>query len=205
MDTRLLEIAQKLRRRGFETEVLATAAEARAYLLEKIDQGASVGVSGSVSIRQLEVLEPLAREKGCTVYSHWDVPPQEVENERKRACNADVYLTSANALTPDGKMMLVDGAGNRLAGVAYGPERVFFVVGSQKVVEGGYGAALARVKKEACPPNARRQNMTTPCAKTSLCNEEACEDSMCRLTLVMERAPRKRHMTVLLVEEPLGY
>ncbi len=196
---------ETMRKNGFEVVELKTAQEAKAYLLKDIPDGASVGVSGSASVRQTGVL-PALKEKGCEVISHWDVPKEEVTATRKRANQADVYLTSANAVTKQGELVLIDGAGNRVSAIAFGPERLYFIISQSKVVDGGYGAAVARIKKVACPPNARRQNLDTPCAHTDVCDPDACGDScMCRMTLVLDRVPRGRKATVLFIEETLGY
>ncbi len=196
---------ERMRKNGLEVVQLNTAQQAKNYLLEHIPAGTSVGVSGSISVRQTGVL-PALREKGCEVFSHWDVKPEDVTATRKKANQADVYLTSANAITKNGELVLVDGAGNRVAAVAYGPKHVYFVVSESKIVDGGYAAAVARTKKVACPPNARRQNLQTPCALTDKCDPDACADaSMCRITLVVERVPRGREITVLFVKETLGY
>jgi len=201
----MMETLECMRKNGLTVVELETAQQAKDYLLEAIPAGASVGVSGSVSVRQTDVL-PALQKKGCEVFSHWDVPAEEVTATRKKANVADVYLTSANAVTQKGELVLIDGAGNRVAAVAYGPKRVFFVISQSKVVDGGYGAAVARAKKIACPPNARRQKLDTPCARTGVCNPQACgDDCMCRITLVLDRVPRGREITVLFVTETLGY
>lgn len=196
---------ERMRKNGLEVIELDTAQQVRDYLLEHIPAGSSVGISGSVSVRQTGVL-PVLQEKNCEVISHWDVKPEDVAATRKKATQADVYLTSANALTKNGELVLIDGTGNRIAAVADGPKQVYFVVSREKWVDGGYGAAVARIKKVACPPNAQRLKLDTPCTRTGICDPDACgEDSMCRITLVVDRAPRGRKLTVLFVRETLGY
>jgi hypothetical protein len=196
---------EHMRAMGFEVVEVDTREQARDYLLKDIPSGSTVGVSGTVSVRETGVLEAL-KERGHTVYSHWDVKPGDVEATRLKACGADVYLTSANALTKHGELILIDGAGNRVSAVAFGPKRVYFVLSQSKWVDGGYGKAIARIKKEACPPNARRQDKDLPCAINNECDPDACTaDSMCRMTLSVNRAPRTRKMTVVFVKENLGY
>ncbi len=196
---------ERMRAHGFTVVEVQTAKQAKEYMLAHIADGATVGVSGSVSVRQTEVL-PALEEKGCAILSHWDVAPQNVTATRKQANLADVYLTSANAVTKNGELVLIDGAGNRVSAVSFGPKQLFFVVSRSKIVDGGYAAAVARIKKIACPPNARRQNLNTHCAATGVCDPVACGDaSMCRITLVVDLVPRGREATVLFVEEALGY
>ena len=204
MEELMEKVIQGMEAGGFEVIRLRTAGEACQYILAHIPQGAVVGAGGSVSVRDTNALQELAA-RGHTVFSHTGAPPQEQPKIRRSAMGADVYLTSVNAVTKEGQMVLVDGTGNRVAAVAFGPKTVFFVVSHSKVVDGGINTAIARIKKVACPQNARRLGLKTSCALTGLCEGKDCADSMCRMTLVLDRAPKEREMRVLLVEEPLGY
>ena len=196
---------ERMRKNSFEVVELDTGEQAKDYLLKHIPAGASVGVGGSISVRQIGVL-PVLADNRCEVLSHWDVKPEDVAETRKKAAMADVYLTSANAVSGHGELVLIDGTGNRAAAVANGPKQVFFIVSRNKWVDGGYGAAVARSKRDACPPNARRLKLDTPCARTGVCDPEACgEDCMCRITLAVNRVPKGRTFTVVFVRETLGY
>ena len=117
---------------------------------------------------------------------------------------ADVYLTSANAITSRDSWCWWTAWSTGGRGGLWAQDRVF-VVSHSKVVDGGINTAIARIKKVACPQNARRLGLTTSCAATGLCGGSTCADSMCRVTLVLDRVPREREMRVLLVEEALGY
>ena len=181
-----------------------TAAEARDYVLSAVEGGKTVGVGGSISVRQTGVMEALA-EKGCEVYSHWDAAPGEVDAVLNKARTADVYLVSANAVTKDGKLVFIDGRGNRVGAICDGPHDVYFIISHSKVVDGGLSAAIGRIKTVACPLNTRRLGIDTPCARTGKCSAAECTKSICRLTLVVDRVPGNRRMTVVLVEESLGY
>lgn len=204
MEQNMKHIAQEMRSRGFAVEELRTAAEAREFLLEHIPAGASVAAGGSVSVRDTDVLAGL-KEKGCQVYDHWTVPKEEEMKTRQAGRSADVYLSSANAVTGDGRLVLIDGIGNRVGAIVDGPKEVYFVVSHSKAVDGGINAAIARIKKTACPQNARRLGRKTPCAEAGNCNAKDCKESMCCLTVVLDRVPKGRAMTVLFVEEALGY
>ena len=102
--------------------------------------------------------------------------------------------------------MNIDGQANRVAGMIQGPSRVILVIGEQKVVDGGLNTAIARIRAQACPANAKRLKLHTPCALTGVCNQAECgDDCMCRVTAVLERPPRGREITVIFTEEALGY
>ena len=193
-----------LKQNGFSVIEAKTAAEACALITEAIPTGAHVGVGGSVSVRETGVLEELSR-KGCVIHSHWGASPEEMPAILRQAREADVYLCSANALTSTGKLVFIDGRGNRVGAICDGPHDVYFVVSHSKIVDGGLEAAIARVKQVACPQNARRLGLNTPCVLTGSCHVTECEKTSCCMTLVLDHAPHIRTMTVVLVEEKLGY
>ncbi|MDD3334576.1 MAG: lactate utilization protein [Eubacteriales bacterium] len=203
MDALCQQVVEGMRTNGFEVIELHTAKEACDYLCAQIADETTVGVGGSVSVRDTGVLDALAK-KNCTVYSHWGAKREDSAVICAKAMNAQVYLCSANAVTRSGKLVLVDGTGNRVGAVCYGPAQVYFIISHSKVVDGGINTAVARIKKMACPLNARRLGLNTPCARTGNCGAD-CAESMCRLTLAVDRVPRNRKMTVLFVEETLGY
>ena len=197
------QVIERMRRVGFNVVTLETAAEVKQYLLEHIDASKSVGVGGSVTVRDVDIL-PALREKGCVVCDPWTADNK--DDGRDQAARADVYLSSANAVTREGALVFIDGTGNRVSAIAYGPREVFFIISRAKLVDGGIRNATARIKKTACPPNARRLGLQTPCATTGLCKEPECADGcMCRMTLQLDRVPRGREMTVIFVDEGLGY
>jgi hypothetical protein len=205
MEQQMQAAIDGMRKHGFEVVELANAAQAKDYLLAHIAPGSSVGVSGSVSVRETEVL-PALEAKGHTVHQHWGIPKSEVTAVQELARTADVYLTSANAITKTGSLVFIDGTCNRVSAILFGPKQVYFVVSRSKYVDGGINTAIARIKQTACPQNARRIGLSTPCGTTGLCKPEECgEDCMCTATVVLDRPPRGRQMTVLLVEEALGY
>lgn len=203
MENLLNQAIAGMEKGGFEVVRLKTGAEACEYLTAHIAADKSVGVGGSMSVKEIGAIEAL-RDKGCTVHTHWGAPPEKGPEIRRNARQADVYLCSANAVTKTGQMVLVDGTGNRVGAVCDGPEQVYFVVSHSKLVDGGFTTAIARIKRVACPKNAQRLGLKTSCALNGTCAAD-CPDSMCRVSIVLDRVPRGRKMTVLLVEEPLGY
>lgn len=203
MEALLKQAIEGMRRGGFDVIEFQNGREACDYLSKQITADQSVGVGGSMSVREIGVLDALA-QKGCTIHTHWGAPAEKAKEIRMNARNADVYLCSANAVTRSGQLVLVDGAGNRVGAVCDGPQQVYFVVSHSKLVDGGITAAVGRIKQKACPKNAQRLGLDTSCAHTGKCSPD-CPDSMCRITVTLDRVPRGRKMTVLLIEEPLGY
>ena len=194
-----------MRKHGFEVVELESAAQAKDYLLSHIAPGSSVGVGGSVTVREIDVI-PALEAQGHAVHQHWGIPKSEVTAVQERARASDVYLTSANAITKTGSLVFIDGTCNRVSAILFGPKHVFFVVSRSKYVDGGINTAIARIKQTACPQNARRIGLSTPCGTTGLCKPDECgDDCICSATVVLDRPPHGRQMTVLLVEEALGY
>ena len=193
-----------MRDNGFEVVELQTAEQAKEYLLSAIQPGESLGVGGSVSVRELGVL-PALSEKGVNVLLTDGKSKEEAQRLRQESMLADCYLCSVNAVTTSGQLVLVDGRGNRVGAVCYGPRRLYFVVSHSKVVNGGINTAIGRVKQTAAPRNACRLKMDTACARTGVCAGKDCQEKMCCLTLTVDRVPHDRTITVLIVEEALGY
>lgn len=200
-----IQAIEGMKKGGFEVVEVKTGEEAKAYLLAKIGAEQSVGAGGSMSVKQIGILQAL-QEKGCDVRTHWGaVTPEQAAQIRRAARDADVYLCSANAVSKTGQLVLVDGVGNRVGAVCDGPKDVYFIISKDKIADGGLTAAIARVKRDAAPPNCKRLALDTPCAKTGVCGGDACTDPSCRITLVLDFVPRGRNMTVILVEEKLGF
>lgn len=150
-------------------------------------------------------LAQLLRENGHEVLWHWEAAPAERPALLHQAMNAQVYICSANALTQDGLLVQIDGNGNRVAAMCYGPSTVYVVVGRNKLVSSGYAQAVKRIKEIACPLNARRQGLKTPCAENGSCNPAQCMSPMCHIVASFELAPGGKTTKVLLIDEDLGY
>ena len=205
MINQLENVAARLRERGFDAAVFATGKEASAFILADVPAGAQVAIGGSMTIKEMDLHTKL-REAGHEVLWHWEAAPAERGALLHRAMNAPVYLCSANALTTDGLMVQIDGTGNRVAAQCYGPATVYVVIGRNKLVEGGYQQAVRRIKQIACPLNARRLNLPTPCGLTGSCDVSSCKaGSMCHMILALEGAPGGKRTQVVLVNADLGY
>ena len=195
-------LVKALKERRFLPEVYETAEEAKAAAL-RIIGNKSVGIGGSATARDMGLAEAL-REKGNEVYWHWLVAKEAKQAARDKALNADVYMSSSNALTMDGRLVNIDGTGNRAAGLIYGPHEVVVIVGKNKIVT-GLDEAIERIKRDTCPGNARRLGLDTPCAKTGKCCDCRTAARMCNVTFIHEGPTRPvKAFHVLIVKEDLG-
>ena len=203
MTTLMANTIYALTRKGFPVHHAKTMEDAKAIVLKMIPDGASVGFGGSVTVREMGLYDEL-KKTGRMTHWHWmnDEPKPEVF---QKAATADVYLTSSNAITADGCLVNIDGTGNRVGAMIAGPKEVIVIAGANKIVNGGVPQAIARIKTVACPQNARRLGLDTPCAQEDRCDAANCQRSMCNVTSIIERPVGGHRITIVLVDESLGY
>ena len=170
-------LVEKLKKYGYDVHTFENAQQAKNYLLETIPQTDTVGIGGSMTVQQMG-LDQALRARGQQVFWHWGVPAEEANEMRKKAATADTYLCSANALTMDGKIVNIDGFGNRLAATLHGTGKVYMIVGKNKLAE-NLDAAIARIKNVSCPANAKRLGLKTPCAVLGHCTDCSSPQRMC--------------------------
>lgn len=189
-------VRKNLEERGFQTSCFATAKEAADYLDAQID-GATVGIGGSMTIQAMGLSERLSKHN--EVSWHWE------GGELRRAMLADVYLTSVNGLAETGEIVNIDGNCNRVAASMFGPKRVYYVVGINKIAP-DFEKALWRARNVAAPKNAQRLGKKTPCAvKADRCYDCKSPERICRGLSVLWRKPTGfEQAEVVLIEEELG-
>jgi len=182
------------------------AEEARAYILREAEGALSVGFGGSRSVVDLEVEEPL-RRSGKEILNHGQ--PQLSHEEKlgimRRQLTCDLFLTGTNALTLEGHLVNIDGNGNRVGAMFFGPQKVIVVAGRNKLVDGDDQAALRRIGAMAAPANTRRLSRRTPCAETGLCTHCNSPERICRVTTILTRRPSYTDLHVLVVNEDMGF
>jgi len=194
-----------LEKNEMEALYFSTSAEAREEVLRRIPREARVGVGGSVTLREMGLLEAL-EDRGNEVYDHWKegLSKESRQEVGKKHQRSDVFLTSTNALTLDGKLINVDATGNRITSMIMGPQTVLVITGVNKIVK-NLNQGLARLKKIA-PLNCQRRKDPTPCVQDLTCHDCDTPARICRVTTIIERRPgAMKDFTVILVGEELGY
>ena len=195
-------LIQNLKGRDFHVHEAETAAQASQIALALIAER-SVGIGGSKTVKQLGLYDALTA-RGNEVHWHWMADASEKQKERDLAIGCEVYMASANALLEDGRIVEIDGTGNRVAGLLYGPPCVILIVGKQKICS-DLDHAIMRIKHDTCPENARRLGMKTPCAATGECHDCRTSARMCNATVIIEYPLRiHKEFHVILVDEELG-
>lgn len=199
---RIEQAAENLHKNGFQSSVFTILSEATAAILDYI-QFDTVGIGGSMTAYQLDLYN-LIKANGNNVFWHWMAPEGEADSARRKAAAADIYVCSANAITLDGKIINIDGTANRVAPMMFGPKRTLIVVGHNKICE-DTESGIRRIKTQACGKNARRLKLKTPCAATNECSDCNSPDRMCRATVILERPPFGKEISVFILNEDLGY
>lgn len=205
IDEMLLRTVASLERNGFKTMRVSNRKEALQWLLSSIPTEAKVGVGGSVTLRDIGVVEAL-RQRGNTIYEHWKpgLSSDERREVMRNQLTCDVFLASSNAVTERGELVNIDNSGNRVASMIYGPGQVILTVGVNKIVK-DLAAGLERVRNVAAPMDCKRIGRKTPCVKTGKCEDCDSPDRICRTLTIIERLPSRSRITILLVKEPLGF
>lgn len=197
-------IIRNLKRRHIEGFYCTTAQEAVKKVSELIEDGSSVTWGGTMTVRDLGIPDYL-KNRGTLQVLDRDLvkTAQEKQDMYLKAFSADVYLSSANAISEDGVIVNIDGNGNRVAAITWGPKKVIFVIGLNKVAQ-NVEAALARARSTASPTNAARFDIKTPCQVDGVCHNCNSPESICNYVHFLRNSPNGRH-TVVLVGENLGY
>jgi L-lactate utilization protein LutB len=194
-----------LRKNGFEALFAPTGAEALDYIKTLVKPGDSVGLGGSMTIRELGAPAALAA-LGAKIVDHSapGLTQEQKLDTMREELTCDLFLSSSNAVTLEGELYNVDGNGNRVAALTFGPKKTVVVVGYNKLVK-NLAEAESRCETVASPMNCRRLDSPTPCAKTGVCMDCRSERRICRVYSAIKRRPMRSDFTVIVVGERLGY
>jgi len=190
---------ENLRKNGFEVTQFHTADEAAAYIGQNL-RGKTVGIGGSMTVRALDIYDRI--KENNNVFWHMIVPGDET---MVQASSAQVYITSVNAISEEGYLINIDGRGNRVAGTLMQKEKVYLIVGKNKLC-GPFPEALERARNIAAPQNAKRLECKTPCAKAGHCFDCSSPERICNALVVLWRRPFWcESMELVLIDEELGF
>ena len=194
---------KNLNARFFDACYCATAKEAAKKALSYIPESASVTWGGSMSIAEAGLLTML-KEGNYRLWDREAVPPEQKQEFYRQAFYADFYLMSANAVSVTGEIVNIDGTGNRVAALAYGPKNIIVLAGINKITY-TLTDAVSRARQQAAPLNTQRFALSTPCRQTGVCADCTCPDSICAQLLITRLCRPKGRIKVILAGEPLGF
>lgn len=193
-------VIKGLESRNMSGYYAATREEALQKALELIPQGSKVAMGGCASAAEIGLVDALKTD----AYHYIDRSKMDPREGLLAAYDADIFLSSANAMTSDGILVNIDGNSNRVSCIAQGPRQVIFIVGMNKVCDDLDGA-MKRARNVAAPINAQRFNIDTPCKKTGKCFDCKSPDTICCQFLITRYSRHQGRIHVILVGEALGY
>jgi hypothetical protein len=205
VEERIKNAIDKLVAHDFKAVYVKDKKEAVDEILKHVGSKQRVGVGGSITIRNLGIIEQL-EALGHTIYDHWkpDLPKEKALEARRAQMTSDVFLGSINAITLRGELINIDGIGNRVNATVFGPGKVILVAGYNKIVE-DVQEGIKRIKDVAAPINAKRLNIDVPCAKVGKCVDCNSPNRICRVVVIHERRPSLTDILIILVGEELGF
>lgn len=197
-------VCEALKKHGFDAFWCATKEDACKKAMELIQEGSSVSWGGCASAEECGILDSLRQGSYTLIDRDTAKNPEERADLMRRAFFADWYLAGTNALSEDGQLVNVDGNGNRVAAMAYGPKNVLVVAGVNKIVKTAEDA-LVRARTVASPINAQRFGLKTPCSVTGACSNCDSPDCICNIIVTTRHSKPAGRIKVLLVGEFLGF
>lgn len=196
-------IIQNLNKRQIEGYYCPDRKSALQKALELIPKGSSIGWGGSMTLAETGVIDSI-QNGDYNIINRETTSVEEERNMYGEICCSDFFLMSTNAITLDGELINIDGRGNRVSFLCFGPQNVLILIGMNKVVS-DIESGFQRVRNIAAPPNAIRLNRKTPCASIGKCTDCFSPDCMCSQFVVTRRSGVPNRIKVILIGEELGY
>ena len=197
------KVVEALKKRYFEAYYVSDSKDVAAKVLELIPSDHTVSWGGATTVDQLGIKKVLS-DKGYTVIDRDTAKsPEEREELMHKALMCDTFLMSSNAITEDGELFNIDGKGNRVAALCYGPKNILIIAGTNKIVP-DMEAAYDKVRSYTAPVNAMRFCDATPCSKTGECGDCINQQSICAQFVETRICRPEGRIKVILVGEDLG-
>lgn len=197
-------VLKGMEKRHMEAYYCETREEAKALALSLVPANSSVSFGGSVTLNETGILEALRGRNDIKVLDRDNANgPEEVKQIMHDALSCDYYFMSSNAITHDGELVNIDGNGNRVAALIYGPENVIVIAGMNKIVK-DVEEGISRTRNMAAPPNCVRLNKNTPCSVNGVCGN-CLADTICDQIVITRASRMPKRLKVILVGEELGF
>jgi hypothetical protein len=198
-------IIKNLEKRQMEGYFFETATDAIAYAESYFFNGCAVGYGGSTTLTDCGMMDILRSNQDIVLYDRENAKnPEELHHIYHQSFDTDYFFMSSNAITTQGELVNIDGTGNRVAALIYGPKNVILFIGMNKVCR-DVNEAIQRVHNVASPTNCNRLNRKTPCALTGVCADCLSPDCICNQTVITRRSGTPGRIKVFLIGEELGY
>lgn len=197
-------LVKNLQSRHFDAVYCSTKEEALVKALEWIPKGSTVGWGGALSAQQIGLMTAVKSGDYQAIDRELCKTPAERQQAADACMHADVFLTGANALSMDGQMVNIDGIGNRVGAIIYGPKTVLVIAGMNKLVD-NLDDAITRARTVAAPTNQQRFQLNNPCTVTGSCSDCKSEDCICNQIVITRHCRPAGRIKFILVGEELGF
>lgn len=199
------ELIKNLKNKNYDAFYASTKKEALKLIMKLIPEGATVGLGGSMTAAEIGIHKAL-EEGNYMLYNQYKagIAKDKAAELRTKGLTAEYYVTGTNALTIEGELINLDGLGNRVAAITYGPEKVIIIVGINKIVP-SIDAGIERTENYAAVLNCKRLNTDTPCVKAGVCVDCNVPTRICNHLLITYQQRKKGRVTVVIVGEELGF
>lgn len=200
-----LKAVESLRKNHFDAGFFQSGEEVCEIVMKHVKPGMSIGFGGSQTIRQLG-LDSLIAESGAEILDHniSGISAEEKMDIMRKQQICDLFICSSNAISIQGELFNIDGNGNRLSAMIFGPKKVIIIAGSNKICR-DESSAWDRVRNVASPINMKRMNRPTPCTENGSCTDCNVPSRGCNAFLVLKKKPSLSDISVFIVNEPLGF
>jgi L-lactate utilization protein LutB len=199
---RAVRAVENLKKNKFDAHFVESVAQMKELIATMIPEGVSVAVGGSMTLFETGIID-WVRQQPVTFYDRYN-PDNDVQEMFRKAFISDVFVTSTNAVTLEGELLNVDAGGNRTAAMIFGPKKVLVIAGINKLVKNMAEAELL-IKRTARPMNNERLNTNNPCRLVGECTECITESRICSVFVRIARSQIRDRISVILVNENLGY
>jgi L-lactate utilization protein LutB len=213
MSNEIKKTIESLNKNRFDAHYAENTQKAREIMMAMIPASAVIGIADSVSLRQVGLLDELAQRGNKLINPFTPEMTRDIDKNPaqhklflstlRSTFGTDVFITGSNAVTEDGKIVSIDGAGNRVAGIIYAAPKVILTIGRNKIVK-DVDAAIYRIKNVIAPVHARQKNYATPCAKTGKCGDCNSPQRICSVTMILEKKPYHAEISVIIIDADLG-
>ena len=198
------KVLKQFEKRGIEGHYFNDKESLLTFLKTLVPEGSTVSWGGSMSVRETGALDFIKNGNFKTIDREKADTPEKLVQSFRDALSSDYYFMGSSAITMDGKLVNIDGTGNRVAALCYGPSFVIVIAGMNKIVK-DETSAMDRVKNYAAPINVMRLSKNTPCASSGKCEHCLSPGCICSYTVITRRSPVLGRIKVLLVGEELGF
>jgi L-lactate utilization protein LutB len=198
------ELQRNFEKRNINVLWFNTFGDVKDFLLEQIPNSAKVGIGNSKTLKNMELTKSLINRGNTVLDKTFGKTEDEIKELKRNSLLTDVYISGSNAVSVDGRIVNIDHSGNRVAAITYGPDKVYIVVGKNKITA-TYNEAIGRAKNIAAPLNAKRAGLNPPCVSAGHCVDCISSERVCYTLSIIEGQYIKNRLTLLISNEEDGF